>query len=247
MPRYDFKSARLFVDSNIAAGSRIELDRNQANYLISVLRLKSGQEVLIFNGRDGEWAASVEVHGRKKAELVPSKLQREQPKPPNLQLLFAPLKQARLDYMIQKAVEMGVGSLRPAITEFTQVRKVNQDRMRANSIEAAEQCGILDIPAIVPASQLETCLDEVDGETTIIFCDEEANCQNPLTALDGVNNRKIAVLIGPEGGFSQTERENLHKRPNVVAIPLGPRVLRADTAAVAALAIVQSKLGDWQD
>lgn len=244
MTSYDFNSPRLFVDAPLAAGATVPLDRNRSNYLGNVLRLMAGDTVLVFNGRDGEWRA--EIAGRKRADFLTVQHQtRPQSTAADLQLLFAPLKHARLDYMVQKAVEMGVGRLRPVITRFTQVSRVNIERMRANVIEAAEQCGILDIASVDEPVALERCLSERDKQRLLVFCDEAAETANPLAALSGKSPSGIDVLIGPEGGFSEEERSLLLHEPILARISLGPRILRADTAAVAALAVVQATLGDW--
>ena len=172
--------------------------------------------------------------------------QREQTPLPDLHYLFAPLKHARLDYMVQKAVEMGAGRLSPVLTEFTQVGRVNLDRMRANVIEAAEQCGVLALPEIDPPKKLAAALADWDAERRLIFCDEAAPTANPADALKDLPRGPAALLIGPEGGFSERERADLLARPYVTALSLGPRILRADTAAVAAMALVQSFIGDWR-
>ncbi len=247
MPRYDFISQRLFVEADLAAGQRLEADRGQANYLLNVLRLKEGASILLFNGRDGEWRAEIEPAGRKKATLVLREQTRAQPEQPDLHYLFAPLKQARLEYMVQKAVEMGTGVLQPVITQFTHSRTLKVDRMKAHSIEAAEQCGILTLPEVRQAVPLETAVEGLGESRQLIFCDEGEESQNPLRALSNVKTGPLAVLIGPEGGFSQEERVMLRSLSHVTPIPLGPRVLRADTAAVAALALVQATIGDWRD
>lgn len=247
MPRYDFTSQRLFMDVSLAEGGTVELDRGQANYLLNVLRLGENDHVLVFNGRDGEWRAEIIPQGRKKAALKVAKQTRPQPAAYDLVYMFAPLKQARMEYMVQKAVEMGAGSLHPVLTEYTQLRKINIEKMHLQAIEAAEQCGILTIPTVQDLQPLEIAIEEIDRDRTIIFCDEGDLSQNPLSTLQGIQSQKHAVLIGPEGGFSEAERSFLKAQDNVVAIPLGPRVLRADTAAVAALALVQTVLGDWND
>lgn len=247
MPRYDFTSQRLFIDTPLNTGQTIELDRSQANYLLNVLRLGNGDHVLVFNGIDGEWKANIFPTGRKKASLSVVEQTRCQPEAYDLVYLFAPIKQARMEYMVQKAVEMGASILHPVLTEFTQLRKVNTEKMHAQSIEAAEQCGILNIPKIEEICPLQEAIDSLEDDRTIIFCDEGEATQNPLPVLNEIASRHLAVLVGPEGGFSEPERQALRARKNVVAMPLGPRILRADTAAVAALALVQSKLGDWSD
>ncbi|MDH3196349.1 MAG: 16S rRNA (uracil(1498)-N(3))-methyltransferase [Hyphomicrobiales bacterium] len=240
---YDFRAQRLFVDFPLDAGAIIEPDRAQAHYLLHVLRLKAGDAILVFNGRDGEWRAILRDAGRKTCRLAIDERSRAQPDPPDLDFLFAPLKQARLDYMVQKAVEMGAGRLVPVKTQFTQISRVNADRMRANAIEAAEQCGILSLPEIAPLTRLDQALAGWDPARRLIFCDEAAPVADPLAALRAVPAGPLAVLIGPEGGFSADERARLMQLPQVTAISLGPRILRADTAAVAALAIVQAVIG----
>jgi 16S rRNA (uracil1498-N3)-methyltransferase len=249
MARFDFRTTRLFVRAALAAGARIDLDRGQANYLVNVLRMTDGDAVLVFNGRDGEWTARLAAEGRKRWSLTAGEQARAQPPAPDLPYLFAPLKQARLDYMVQKAVEMGAGRLRPVITRHGQVARLNRDRVEANAIEAAEQCGILSIPAIDESVPLDALLggwQEAEGDRRIIFCDEGEARADPLAILRALEPAPLAVLVGPEGGFAAQERERLRALPFVAALPLGPRILRADTAAVAALAVVQAALGDWQ-
>lgn len=249
MPRYDFRLQRLHVEDGLAAGAQIALDRAQSNYLLNVLRMKDGDEVLLFNGRDGEWRAALRQEGRKQASLVAREMTRPQAPLPDLHYLFAPLKHARLDYMVQKAVEMGAGALRPVLTRYTQAGRVNLERMRANAVEACEQCGVLAVPAIEEPVALEALLagwQAGEGARMLVFCDEGEASQNPLAALEKLSpGTPLAVLVGPEGGFSEEERALLRAQPFVVPMPLGPRVLRADTAAVAALAVVQARLGDW--
>ena len=247
MPKLDFRSPRLFVDAPLSAGTGIALDRDQSNYLGNVLRLGAGDTVLVFNGRDGEWQAT--LAGRKRpdrAEIVSQT--RAQDGLPNLHYVFAPLKHARLDYMVQKAVEMGVAALRPVTTRFTQASRVNTERMRANVIEAAEQCGILSLAEVHDPEPLERYLNARDGGRLLAFCDEEAPTADPVAALAQAragNTGGTDVLIGPEGGFAEEERALLLKQPRIVRLALGPRILRADTAAVAALAVVQAAVGDW--
>lgn len=247
MPKLDVRSPRLFVDAPLAAGTGIALDRDQSNYLGNVLRLAAGDTVLVFNGRDGEWQAA--LAGRKRpdrAEIVEQT--RAQDRLPDLHYVFAPLKHARLDYMAQKAVEMGVSSLRPVTTRHTQASRVNTERMRANVIEAAEQCGILSLAEVRDPEPLARWLGARDGGRLLVFCDEDAPTAGPAAALvqAGAGTAGIDVLIGPEGGFSEDERALLLKQPRIVRLSLGPRILRADTAAVAALAVVQTVLGDWK-
>jgi 16S rRNA (uracil1498-N3)-methyltransferase len=245
MPGYDFRSPRLYVDAPLGAGAAVTLEPAQAHYLTHVLRLKSGAGVLAFNGRDGEWAATIEPQ-RRSALLHIGALARAQTAPADLHYLFAPLKAARLDYMVQKAVEMGVAKLQPVLTRHTQTARVNTERMRANAIEAAEQCGILSVPDVAEPLPFAQMLAKHETARFLVFCDEDAEVANPIAALSVVPpHSPLAVLIGPEGGFADDERSALLKLPNVVRLCLGPRILRADTAAVAALTIVQAVVGDW--
>jgi 16S rRNA (uracil1498-N3)-methyltransferase len=248
MPRYDFRTPRIFLDTPLSGGTEVALDRDQANYLVNVLRLTKGDGVLLFNGRDGEWQAELTGTGKRSLTGAVGERQREQPAPADLHFLFAPLKHARLDYLVQKAVEMGVSRIQPVLTKHTQVARLNLDRMRANAIEAAQQCGVLAIPEIGEPVAFKNLA--IDAERLLVFCDEDAEVTDPVAALaakcqDKCRALPLAVLIGPEGGFSEDERETLGKRPNLVRLALGPRILRADTAAVAALALVQAVLGDW--
>lgn len=250
MARYDFRAPRLFVEAALAPAASITLDQPQAHYLCNVLRLTAGDRVLVFNGRDGEWQAVLGQAGKRKAALALLECVRPQEQAPDLHYLFAPLKHARLDYMIQKAVELGVSRLQPIMTQRGQVTRVNRDRMRANAIEAAEQCGILNIPEVAPLLSFADMLAQLPAARVLIFCDEDAEQRDPLAALSSVRKDQadpppLAVLIGPEGGFAPEERAALLKRRNVIRLSLGPRILRADTAAIAALALVQAALGDW--
>jgi 16S rRNA (uracil1498-N3)-methyltransferase len=245
MPDYDFRNPRLFVAAPLTAGAEVALDRAQAHYLGHVLRLTAGSRVLVFNGRDGEWSAAFTPLKRSAALAVGAKA-REQTAAADLHYLFAPLKAARLDYMVQKAVEMGVSRLQPVFTRHTQAARVNSERMRANAVEAAEQCGVLVLPDIVPPIAFAQWLAERDPARLLVFCDEAADEANPIAALTALQPSPVAVLIGPEGGFADDERAALLKEANVVRIALGPRILRADTAAVAALALVQAAIGDWR-
>jgi 16S rRNA (uracil1498-N3)-methyltransferase len=248
MARYDFSAPRLYVDAPLGDGAAVALDKARANYLVNVLRLKAGGEVLVFNGRDGEWRAALAGEGRKGAELQVVARARAQTTASDLLYLFAPLKHARLDYMVQKAVEMGVGALKPVFTARTQASRVNLDRMRANVIEAAEQCGILNLPAVLPDEDFAPALASLEPDRLVVFCDEDAPIADPVEALRQAQGAraKLAVVVGPEGGFSDEERARVLARPNCLRVSLGPRVLRADTAAVAILALVQAAVGDWR-
>jgi 16S rRNA (uracil1498-N3)-methyltransferase len=247
MPRYDFCSHRLYVDAPLRAGAQVALAREQANYLFNVLRLERGSAVLVFNGRDGEWRARVSGTGNRDGALAIQEQLREQAQAKDLRFLFAPLKHARLDYLVQKAVEMGASRLQPVITQHTQVARVNVERMRANAIEAAEQCGVLNIAEVMEPAPFAHSIEALPGETLLVFCDEDAEVKDPVAALAAAPpHQGLAIVIGPEGGFSDSERQILWKGRDVVRLSLGPRILRADTAAVAALAVVQAVLGDWR-
>ena len=247
MPEFDFRAPRLFVDAALREGERIALERNQSNYLGNVLRLSAGETILVFNGRDGEWQAQIE--GRKRPDgLTIVARTRPQDRLPDIAYVFAPLKHARLDYMVQKAVEMGAAKLQPVLTRHTQVSRVNVERMRANVIEAAEQCGILSLADVAEPVALDRFLDKRETRRLLVFCDEAADVGNPIEALQqgGTGTEGIDVVIGPEGGFAEEERALLLRQPRTLRLSLGPRILRADTAGVAALALVQAALGDWR-
>jgi 16S rRNA (uracil1498-N3)-methyltransferase len=246
MRRYDFTASRLFVDTDLAEGTVLACRADQVNYLRNVLRLGAGDQILIFNGRDGEWRARL-GEARKAAMTLCAEAQvRPQQAGPDIDYLFAPLKRARLDYLVQKATEMGVARLRPVFTRRTTPDRVNTQRMRANAIEAAEQCGILRVPEVFEPETLGAALAHWHAERRLIFCDEDSEAADPLAALRSLPPGPIAVLIGPEGGFEADERELIASQPFALSISLGPRILRADTAAVAALALVNATLGDWR-
>ena len=246
MARTDFRTPRLYISQDLATGAGVKLDPQQTNYLVNVLRLGAGSRVLLFNGRDGEFLADLAASSRKAASLIVGAQTRPQETPPDVDYLFAPLKHARLDYMAQKAVEMGARRLRPVITRHTQVARLNLERLRANAIEACEQCGVLWIPEIAPAEPLAEALRRWPPARLLVFCDEEAEQANPLDALASARaDGGVGLVIGPEGGFDDNERAAILSLPRVVRLSLGPRILRADTAAVAALALIQATLGDW--
>jgi 16S rRNA (uracil1498-N3)-methyltransferase len=246
MPEFDFRAPRLFVDAPLSAGRTVALERNQSNYLGNVLRLAEGRTILVFNGRDGEWQAR--IAGRKRPDSLTISVQaRPQDRLPDIAYVFAPLKHARLDYMVQKAVEMGAARLQPVLTRFTQVSRVNGERMRANVVEAAEQCGILTLAEVAEPMPLDRYLSQREAKRLLVFCDEAAEASHSLKALKNGSTAPdgIDVLIGPEGGFAEEERALLLRQPKILRLSLGPRILRADTAGVAALALVQAALGDW--
>lgn len=242
----DLTSERLFVDSPLNPGARVALTEDQAHYLVNVMRMTAGAKVLVFNGRDGEWQAQLSDVKKRSAVLEVESQTRPQINGPDIDYLFAPLKRSRLDYMVQKAVELGIARLIPVLTQRTIAERVNLDRMRANAIEAAEQCGVLRVPEVVEPRALEKVLATWDATRRLIFCDEDAAVKNPIDALGAIDPGPLAVLIGPEGGFTPAERDLLMTKPYVRALSLGPRIMRADTAAVAALALVNARLGDWR-
>src|SRR5215510_3869482 len=252
MARYDFHTPRLYIDVPLAEGASVALDAAQANYLANVLRMTAGDAVLVFNGRDGEWRAALASTGKRKLALDIASRTRPQMSALDLHYLFAPLKHARLDYMVQKAVEMGASRLQPVITRHAQAARVNLERMRANAIEAAEQCGILTLPEIGAPLAFDRMIAARDPARLLVFCDEDAEVKDPVAALAEARRQNskdplpLAVLVGPEGGFAADERAALLALPNTVRLALGPRILRADTAAVAALALVGAVLGDWR-
>ncbi|MGQ0672315.1 MAG: 16S rRNA (uracil(1498)-N(3))-methyltransferase [Hyphomicrobium sp.] len=248
---------RLFIDAPIRAGDAVQLTDDQSNYLRNVLRLSAGAGVLVFNGRDGEWRAELETVGKRGAALKPVESTRAQEDGPAIRCLFAPLKRARLDYMVQKATEMGAARLSPVLTRRTVAERVNLDRMRANAIEAAEQCGLMRVPVIDEPEKLDRVLANWPADCRIVFCDEAGPIADPVAAIRAALNhgaprtpadppQPVAVLVGPEGGFAPEERAALLARPFTLPIRLGPRIMRADTAAVAAMAIVNAAVGDWR-
>jgi 16S rRNA (uracil1498-N3)-methyltransferase len=237
---------RLFVANRLYPGEEMELNHAHAHYLLHVLRLSQGARLLVFDGIHGEWLAEIVRAKKNTCYIRLVEKIREQTTPQDIHYAFAPLKQARLDYMVQKAVEMGASVLQPVITAHTAVSRLNLDRMRANAIEAAEQCGILTLPQISASLKLETLLQTCEGQRAIAFCDECAPPASPIEVLDKLRGRRVTVLVGPEGGFSQSEREMLRAKNFVYPLSLGPRIVRADTAAVAVLALVNAVLGDWR-
>ena len=235
---------RLHIEGKLSTNAEIVLSREQAHYLTSVLRLAPGDAVRAFNGTDGEWLTYLTSAGKKSVGLRCEKLVLESSPPPDIDYIFAPLKHARLDYMVQKATELGVRRLRPVMTSRTIAERVNLDRMRANVIEAAEQCNLVHVPEVLPPEKLERILANWEAGRTLVFCDETMRDTNPVNTLKAVKT-PTAVLVGPEGGFTGDEIKLLKSHTFVTAISLGPRILRADTAAIAALTLVQAIAGDW--
>ena len=249
MPRTYKSFPRLHVEHDLAPGAALELGREQTNYLIAVLRLKAGDSVVLFNGRNGAWLAKVANPGRKAATLDPVVQIAHQTPPSDLWFGFAPLKTGRLDYVVQKATEMGAGVIQPVITRYTQVHRLKPEKLRANVIEAAEQCEVLSVPAIGPEVSLGDLLSSwrtVQGLRRLLVCDESAPPTSPIEQIGSLDGLPVGILIGPEGGFADEERSLLLAQDFVIPISLGPRILRADTAAVAALTLVQAIIGDWR-
>lgn len=242
----DPSSQRLFIDAALAPGAVVSLNQDQTHYLTNVMRQKAGSGLLVFNGRDGEWTAELSDVKKRSASIAIGRQVRPQVSGPDIVYAFAPLKRSRLDYMVQKAAEMGVAAIQPVLTQFTIAERVNLDRMRANAIEAAEQCGVLWAPEIRAPVSLQMLVRDWPAERALIFCDETGGSENPLDVLARVKAQSLGVLIGPEGGFAEDERRLLLGCSFVTPVSLGPRVMRADTAAVAALALVNSVLGDWR-
>jgi 16S rRNA (uracil1498-N3)-methyltransferase len=246
MDRPAFNAPRLYVEAALSAGQAVDCSPEQANYLLNVMRLSPGDAALLFNGRDGEWRALVREAGKRRCTLACEEQTRAQQSALDLHYLFAPLKHARLDYMVQKATEMGACLLQPVLTRRTIASRVNTARMLANAVEAAEQCNILWVPGVAEPQRLEKLLKEWDAHRRLIFCDEAAQVGDPIAALQSLRPGPLAVIIGPEGGFDEGERAALKAAPFALPISLGPRIMRADTAAVAALALVNATLGDWR-
>lgn len=242
---------RLYVDHPLGAGQSVPLDRGQSHYLFGVMRQAVGGAVLLFNGRDGEWTARITEAGKRGGTLVCETQRDVQRDPRDLWLLFAPVKKARTDFIVEKATEMGVGRIVPVMTEYTNTNRVQTDRLQAHALEAAEQCGAMYVPQVADAVKLSRLLDGWDAGRMILFCDEALAGHGPgpgLEQFDPVSVGPWAILIGPEGGFSDAERTRLDRlEGSVLNISLGPRILRADTAAVAALTLWQQTLGDWND
>ncbi|HTK57733.1 MAG TPA: 16S rRNA (uracil(1498)-N(3))-methyltransferase [Sphingomicrobium sp.] len=233
---------RLYVDTPLAAGAQIDLDAAQANYLGNVMRLKEGGRLLLFDGMSGEWLAEVVEAGRKRMRLVVGEPTKPQEAVPDLWLAFAPVKKGRVDWLVEKAVELGVARLQPVVTQRTIVDKLNLDRMRAHIVEAAEQCGRTVLADIDEPVRLEAFLRARDPDRMLYFADETGGAPAPASFEPG----PATLLIGPEGGFTPEEASTIRTAPNAQAIGLGPRILRAETAALAAIAAWMGTAGDWR-
>lgn len=236
---------RLFVEHPLGQGQSVPLNREQAHYLFGVMRQSVGNAVLLFNGQDGEWRATVTQAGKRGGVLACEEQTRGLMMPPDLWLLFAPIKKARTDFIVEKAAEMGAARILPVQTEFTNAERIRQDRLQAHAVEAAEQCGGTFVPEVAPLQKLVRLLADWPKDRQLMFCDE-VEVGAKLGLVSGVAAAPWAILIGPEGGFSSAERTRLAAMPQSHVISLGPRILRADTAAVAAMTLWQQALGDWQ-
>lgn len=249
MPREHSHLPRLYVEPSLSAGATVELDKDHANHLLNVLRMREGDALVAFNGRDGAWLGKI-VHAGKKGATIEAVVQSAHQTPASdLWFGFAPLKVGRLDYLVQKATEMGAGVIQPVITEYTQVRRLKDDKLRAYALDAAEQCEVLSLPTIAPEIGLAPLLEgwrSHHGLRRLLFADEAAASATPADTIEQLKGLPVGLLIGPEGGFSAAERDLLRAQDYVVPISLGPRILRADTAAVAALAVIQAIIGDWR-
>jgi 16S rRNA (uracil1498-N3)-methyltransferase len=237
---------RLFVTVPLGPDAAVPVEADQANYLFNVMRLKPCDTVALFNGHDGEWRATVEAAQRRTGLLRCAAALRPQAGSPDLDLLFAPLKKARTDFVAEKATEMGVRRLIPVFTRHTNAERVNAARLRAHAVEAAEQCGILTVPEVAEPRGLAAVLDGWDAGRHLMFCDESLHAAPAAAVLAAAPRGPWAVLVGPEGGFAPEEQARLRGLPFARPVTLGPRILRADTAAVAALALWQAALGDWR-
>ncbi|WP_291730125.1 16S rRNA (uracil(1498)-N(3))-methyltransferase [Leisingera sp. F5] len=236
---------RLYVEHPLGAGQSVPLDRDQAHYLFGVMRLSVGAHVALFNGLDGEWLAEVAEAGKRGGMLLCQEQTKPLQMPPDLWLMFAPIKKARTDFIVEKAAEMGAARILPVQTDFTNSERIRQDRLQAHAVEAAEQCGGTYVPEVADLQKLSRLLDQWPQERQLMFCDE-AEVGNALQlAAETQKGAPWAILIGPEGGFSDAERKRLHNHPQSHVVSLGPRILRADTAAVAAMTLWQQVLGDW--
>jgi len=236
---------RLYVEAPLAGGARVEANEGQAHYLLHVMRAKAGDRVSLFNGRDGQWLAHLDQVSKRTCTFLCEKRTRSQTGAPDLWLCFAPIKRTPADYVVQKATELGVSVLQPVITRRTIVSRINLERMRANAIEAAEQSDRLDVPEVREPIVLDKLLSNWDVQRRVLFCDEGGDAQPIANALHEATQNRFAILTGPEGGFDSAERDAIRAHGFAIPVSLGPRILRADTAALAALAVFQALAGDW--
>ena len=240
---------RLSIEDSLSGGCTVTLEKDQSHYLVNVMRCKLGSHVSLFNGRDGEWVAEISDIQKRAVTLTLLSRQKEQLTEPDLWLVFAPIKKARLDFIAQKATELGVSHLQPVYTRRTIVERVKTERLHANAVEAAEQCERLTVPTIAEPEKLDIILKSWPVDRKIMFCDETLSGEPAHTALANTGSKNTnepwAILIGPEGGFDDVERKAIIEHSNTTVVALGPRVLRADTAAMAAISLWQSSIGDW--
>ena len=241
---------RLYIDAVLTQKTSIHLNKEQSHYLATVMRMKAGFELLVFNGKDGEWRARITGADKRSVTLEITKQTRQQTAEPDVWLVFAPIKKARLDFIAQKATELGISALMPVMTSRTIVDRVKSERMEANALEAAEQCERLNIPAVHTPEKLLAVLDTWPQDRMIMFCDEDLSGTSAIETLQDAHrrypHRPWAIIIGPEGGFDDAERTRIKALPGCVTVSLGPRILRADTAAMAAISLWQAAIGDWQ-
>jgi len=235
---------RLYLEHPLSRGQTLPLAKSQAHYLLSVMRLADGDRILVFNGRDGEFLARLRSTAKRAGEVLVMDQTRPLQRPPNLWLLFAPIKKARTDFIVEKAAELGVAAIQPVSTRYTNSERIRQDRLQAHAIEAAEQCGGTYVPEVHDIVALDRLLESWPRDRSLIFCDE-SRAGTPVSDPANWPKPPAAILIGPEGGFSANERNRLYDLPFATAVSLGPRILRADTAAVAAISLWQSGVGDW--
>ena len=246
MPRHGAK-IRLYVNVALSPMRQVVLPREATHYLLNVMRAGAGTMVELFNGVDGTWLAELTDPAKRGAGLTCRDLLRPQSQLPDLWLLFAPIKKARTDFIAEKACEMGCRQIQPVFTKFTNAERVKVDRLQAHAVEAAEQCGLDGVPAVIDPAPLDRVLAEWPQDRRIMFCDESGAGTSAAQALTEAGAGPWAILIGPEGGFADAEAARLRAMPQAVPVSLGPRILRADTAAVAALTVWQSVLGDWTE
>ena len=234
---------RLFVDHTLGKAQSVPLNKDQAHYIFSVMRKSIGETILIFDGNNGEWEASIEEISKKSGVLFCIKQTKPQIMPPDLWLFFCPLKKVRTDFIVEKATELGVAKIIPVQTEHTNADRIKLSRLSAHAIEAAEQCGGTYIPKIEELQKINEVLENFPPDRRLLFCDEKLQASE--VNLENLKKGKWAILVGPEGGFSEIERNYLKGLKFTISISLGPRILRADTAAVTAISLWQKYLGDW--